>query len=124
MTDQRTVTVISDGSRCPQTRTAGGAACVATPESKRLCDSIGSDITSANGAGGHRLVRLDGVGCPSMRVVAPEQLSAAIEQMHGGVASFVQSVPVTEHYKDAPVWEGVVHVFDLADNPNAARAYA
>ena len=36
----------------------------------------------------------------------------------------VQSVPVRETLDGAPVWEGVVHVFDLADNPNATRAYA
>jgi hypothetical protein len=36
----------------------------------------------------------------------------------------VQSVPVSETFDGAPVWEGVVHVFDLAGNPNATRAYA
>lgn len=56
--------------------------------------------------------------------VAPQELIAAVEHTHGGVASFVQSVPVTEMHKGETVWEGVVHVFDLADNPKATRAYA
>ena len=35
-----------------------------------------------------------------------------------------QIVPVREEYHGQTVWEGVVHVFDLADHPTAARAYA
>jgi hypothetical protein len=56
--------------------------------------------------------------------VSIESLKAAIEGMHGGTATFVQAVPVREEFEGAPVWEGVVHVFDLADNPKADRAYA
>lgn len=52
------------------------------------------------------------------------QLQAAVEGMHGGTAQLVQSVPVRERFGGSPVWEGVVHVFDLADNPMANRAYA
>jgi hypothetical protein len=47
-----------------------------------------------------------------------------VETRHGGRATFVQSVPVSESFDGAPVWDGVVHVFDLASNPNAVRAYA
>ena len=36
----------------------------------------------------------------------------------------IQSVPVRETFDGAPVWEGVVHVFDLEDHPQATRAYA
>ncbi len=53
-----------------------------------------------------------------------ESLKAAVEGMHGGTARLVQVVPVREEFEGAPVWEGVVHVFDLADNPSATRAYA
>lgn len=53
-----------------------------------------------------------------------ESLKAAVEGMHGGTARLVQAVPVREEFEGAPVWEGVVHVFDLADNANATRAYA
>ena len=48
----------------------------------------------------------------------------AIESQHDGRAAFVQSVPVKETHAGQTVWEGVVHVFDLAGNPKATRAYA
>jgi hypothetical protein len=53
-----------------------------------------------------------------------DQLRNAIERMHGGTAIFSQSVPVRETFDDKPVWEGVVHVFDLTGHPTATRAYA
>jgi hypothetical protein len=57
-------------------------------------------------------------------VTEPVDLQKAVENMHGGKAALVQSVPVLESFEGATVWEGVVHVFDLADNPKATRAYA
>jgi hypothetical protein len=51
-------------------------------------------------------------------------LQEAVERMHGGTASFAQSVPVRETFEGKTVWEGVVHVFDLAGHPAATRAYA
>lgn len=54
----------------------------------------------------------------------PEQLKESVERQHGGVASLIQSVPIREAFNDTVVWEGVVHVFDLADHPTAKRAYA
>lgn len=56
--------------------------------------------------------------------MATDDLKLAIERQHGGVATFVQSVPVKETYAGKTVWEGVVSVFDLADHPSATRAYA
>ena len=53
-----------------------------------------------------------------------EELKRAIEQMHGGSATLAQSVPVRETFEGKTVWEGVVHVFDLAGHPTATRAYA
>ena len=53
-----------------------------------------------------------------------ESLKGAVEGMHGGTATFAQAVPVREEFDGAPVWEGVVHVFDLAANASATRAYA
>jgi hypothetical protein len=45
-------------------------------------------------------------------------LQSAIERMHGGgTATLAQSVPVRETFEGKPVWEGVVHVFDLAGHP-------
>lgn len=51
-------------------------------------------------------------------------LITAIEVQHGGRATLVQSVPVKETHNGQTIWEGVVHVFDLAGHPKATRAYA
>src|SRR3954447_1725617 len=51
-------------------------------------------------------------------------LASVIERMHGGTATLAQSVPVRETFQGQTVWEGVVHVFDLAGHPTATRAYA
>lgn len=51
-------------------------------------------------------------------------LRVAVERMHGGTAALAQSVPVLENFDGKPVWEGVVHVFALAEHPTATRAYA
>jgi hypothetical protein len=56
--------------------------------------------------------------------VGIDQLRKAVETQHGGVAKLVQSVPVHETFRGQSVWDGVVHVFDLTDHPNATRAYA
>jgi hypothetical protein len=53
-----------------------------------------------------------------------DQLKNAVERMHGGKARLAQSVPVRETHQGAVVWEGVLHVFDLAGHPTATRAYA
>jgi hypothetical protein len=52
------------------------------------------------------------------------QLRQAVESQHGGKATLAQSVPVKETFERKTVWEGVVHVFDLAGNLKATRAYA
>src|ERR1700726_3996120 len=52
------------------------------------------------------------------------ELKQAVEGMHGGSARLAQSVPVRETFDGKPVWEGVVHVFDLTGHPTATRAYA
>ena len=59
-----------------------------------------------------------------MAEVEADQLKQAVEQMHGGSATLAQSAPVRETFAGKPVWEGVVHVFDLTAHPTAARAYA
>ncbi len=59
-----------------------------------------------------------------MAEVEADQLKKAVENMHGGTATLAQSVPVRETFDGKPVWEGVVHVFDLAGHPTATRAYA
>src|SRR5687768_11234478 len=67
-----------------------------------------------------------------MEEVSPGQLKRAVEAQHGGTATLVKTVPVHERTKlhtargtrEVTVWEGRVHVFDLADHPQATRAYA
>jgi hypothetical protein len=59
-----------------------------------------------------------------MTEVNSDELKRAVESQHGGTATLVQSVPVKETFEGKTVWEGVVHVFDLASNPKAKRAYA
>jgi hypothetical protein len=59
-----------------------------------------------------------------MPEVEADQLKHAVENMHGGTATLSQSVPVKETFEGKTVWEGVVHVFDLAGHPKATRAYA
>ena len=53
-----------------------------------------------------------------------KQLRIAVEQTHSCRAALVQTVPVRETFQGQPVWEGVVHVFDLEGHPTATRAYA
>lgn len=52
------------------------------------------------------------------------QLKSVIESQHGGTATLVRLVPVRETLERQTVWEGIVHVFDLADNAKTTRAYA
>jgi hypothetical protein len=59
-----------------------------------------------------------------MSEVAVIELKRAIESQHGGTATLAQSVPVKDTFEGATVWEGIVHVFDLAGHPKATRAYA
>jgi hypothetical protein len=56
--------------------------------------------------------------------VEANQLKEAVERMHSGSAQLAQSVPVRGTSEGKPVWEGVVHGFDLAAHPTATRAYA
>jgi hypothetical protein len=56
--------------------------------------------------------------------VSPDELKHAVESQYGGTATLTQSVPVHEEHGGQGVWEGVVHVFNLAGHPKATRAYA
>jgi hypothetical protein len=59
-----------------------------------------------------------------MNEVHPDELRVAVESQHGGTATLAQSVPVDERHNGESVWQGVVHVFDLAGHTKAKRAYA
>jgi hypothetical protein len=52
------------------------------------------------------------------------QLKRGVEAQHGCRATLAQSVPVRDTFGGKPVWEGIVHVFDLAGHPTATMAYA
>ena len=56
--------------------------------------------------------------------VVIDQLKQAVESQYGGTATLAQSVPVREKFQGATIWEGLVHVFELAGNPKATCAYA
>jgi hypothetical protein len=59
-----------------------------------------------------------------MADVPASELKQAIESQHGGTATYAQSVPVRETFEGQVVWDGVVHIFKLADHPMSTRAYA
>ncbi len=59
-----------------------------------------------------------------MENVSVDLLKRVIESQHGGTGSFVQSLRVHKTNGDKTAWDGVVHVFDLKNHPQAKRAYA
>ena len=59
-----------------------------------------------------------------MSEVSANQLRRAVQEQHGGKATLSGIVWVDESADHAPVWRGMVHVFDLAGHPKANRAYA
>ena len=59
-----------------------------------------------------------------MPEVSPGQLQAAVEGLHGGKATLSAVVEIHERFEGEPVFDGLVHVFDLSGHPTATRAYA
>jgi hypothetical protein len=53
-----------------------------------------------------------------------DELRDIIHRLHGGKATHVHSVAVTETFQGKTVWDGVVEVFDLHGHPRANRIYA
>lgn len=48
-----------------------------------------------------------------------------MESQHGGTATFIQVVPVHEEHGGQTIWDGTVHVFELAHQSDGHfRAYA
>lgn len=56
--------------------------------------------------------------------VSPSELKQAVESTHGGTATLIETVPVSETHQGKPVWEGIVHVFALTGHPKATKCYA
>ena len=59
-----------------------------------------------------------------MTKVTLDQLKQAVESEHSSKATLLQSVPVKESFQGKVAWQGVVHIFTLAEHPKATRAYA
>src|SRR6202045_752772 len=59
-----------------------------------------------------------------MAEVEGDQLKKTVENRQGGTATLAQAFRGRETLEGKAVWEGVVHVFDLAGHPTATRAYA
>jgi hypothetical protein len=57
-----------------------------------------------------------------MAEIEIDQLRQMVERTYGGRATLAQSVSVL--IEGTPVWDGVVHVFDLEHCPTTTRAYA
>jgi hypothetical protein len=52
-----------------------------------------------------------------------DDLEQVTQELHGGTATHVDSVPIHEQFEGKTVWKGVVEVFDLDNHPKAHRAY-
>jgi hypothetical protein len=53
-----------------------------------------------------------------------EALRKSVMDLHGGVATWLESIPVEETFQGKTVWKGQVQVFSLSDHPTASRCYA
>ena len=52
------------------------------------------------------------------------ELRGVIHKLHGGKATHIESVPITEQFQGQVVWDGVVEVFKLKGHPKTDRVYA
>ncbi|MHB2008818.1 MAG: hypothetical protein ACYCOX_12300 [Acidobacteriaceae bacterium] len=52
------------------------------------------------------------------------ELRSIIHKLHGGKATHLESVPVTEKHEGQIVWDGIVEVFRLKGHPQTDRIYA
>jgi hypothetical protein len=61
-----------------------------------------------------------------MSEVDTDQLKAAVESQHGGMATFAESVPIKETFEGKMASDGAVAIFDLSGNKGskATRAIA
>jgi len=58
-----------------------------------------------------------------MKQVTPSELRRVVESLHGCRAGLVQTVMIKKILGEK-MWEGAVHIFDLAGHPAANQAYA
>jgi len=53
-----------------------------------------------------------------------KELRKIIKRLHGCDSRHIESVPVTEIFRDEIAWQGVVEVFELIDHEKSKRCYA
>ena len=53
-----------------------------------------------------------------------EDTKNAVEGLHHCKAIFIESVEVIETFQGQPVWQGIVHVFEINGHSTATRCYA
>ena len=51
-----------------------------------------------------------------------QELINAIRDLHGCIAHYVETVPVTETFQGQTIWQGDVEVFNLAHHPKGSDA--
>jgi hypothetical protein len=51
-------------------------------------------------------------------------LQRAVEHMHACQATFLEKAVVNELFQGKPVWQGIVHIFEISGHPTATRCYA
>jgi hypothetical protein len=56
--------------------------------------------------------------------VHANELRDVVERRQGCPAQLVEAVPVSVSFEGRPVWQGVVHIFDLRGHRSADRCYA
>ncbi len=56
--------------------------------------------------------------------VTVEELQRVVEEMHNCTATPIGTEVVSETFGGRLVWDGIVHLFELAGHPEATRAYA
>jgi hypothetical protein len=56
--------------------------------------------------------------------ITSEELKQAVERMHQCVAHLIEVIPISEAFQGQPVWQGIVHIFDITGHPKATRCYA
>lgn len=52
-----------------------------------------------------------------------EELKAAILNVHGAIATHLETVPVVEEFQGETIWQGEVEVFAIRGHPKATRCY-
>lgn len=53
-----------------------------------------------------------------------DEIKEIIEKLHHCKATYLETIPVKETFKNQTVWEGKVEVFTLIDHPKTNKCYA